>query len=258
MLKNITAKIISNKEIAACIYELVLYCPDADLEHFVPGQFAHIEIPGRNDLLLKRPISINKLDTEEKTVTLVYQLVGKGTNALIGAAPGTEIKAILPIGKGFILNSDHKKVFLVGGGVGIAPLLTVTKRWPDKEYEAYLGYRGIDYAYCIDDFKCECRKVFITSNDGTVGKKGFVTEKLKERLKAFKPDIVLTCGPIPMLKAIKSVIGDIPAQASMEQRMGCGFGACAVCVCGIKDKNGLDYKKACIEGPVFDFAELEL
>ena len=156
MLKNITAKIVSNKKIADCIYELVLYCPDADLKHFVPGQFAHIEIPNRADLLLKRPISINKTDAKNMTVTLVYQLVGSGTYALCEAAAGTQIKSILPIGRGFNLTSAHKKVFLVGGGVGVAPLLPVTRKWADKAYEAYLGYRGAEYAYCIDDFKNSC------------------------------------------------------------------------------------------------------
>ena len=149
-------------------------------------------------------------------------------------------------------------MFLVGGGVGIAPLLTVTQRWPDKHYEAYLGYRGIDYAYCVDDFKGSCSEVFITSNDGTVGRKGFVTEELQERLGDFKPDMVLACGPLPMLRSLKAVIGDVPAQVSMEQRMGCGFGACAVCVCGVKEHGSLEYKKVCIEGPVFDLKEVEL
>ena len=258
MLKNVDTTIISNKAIAECIFELVLHCPDADLENFVPGQFADVEIPNREDLLLKRPISINKLDAEGKTVTLVYQLVGKGTNALAAMEPGAHIKAILPIGRGFDLKPQHKDVMLVGGGVGIAPLYTVTQRWPDKNYDVYLGYRGINFAYCIDDFTKACSRVCVTSDDGTVGQKGFVTKALSERLAENKPDIILACGPAQMLKSLKEAAGDIPVQVSLEQRMGCGFGACAACVCGIKNKDGFDYKKVCIEGPVFDLCEVQL
>lgn len=258
MLKNVKAAIVANSKIAKGIYELVLSCPEADLVHFVPGQFANIEVSNRQDLILKRPISINRVDTEKQTVTLIYQAVGKGTIALTQQEVGTEMKAILPVGRGFNLSSDHKKVFLVGGGVGIAPLFSVTQRWPDKSYEAYLGYRGADYTYLIDDFNKECEEVFITSNDGTVGEKGFVTDILKERLNEVVPDMILACGPTPMLKALESVIGELPAQVSMEERMGCGFGACAVCVCGIKVKGELEYKKVCVEGPVFDLAEVEL
>ncbi len=258
MLKNMDSAIISNKRIADCIYEMVLFCPDADLKEFVPGQFADIEIPNRKDLILKRPLSINKVNVEEKMVTLIYQLVGEGTNSLIELKPNDSLKAILPIGRGFHLASEQKDVMLVGGGVGIAPLYTVIQRWPDKNYDVYLGYRGIDCAYCMDDFKEACSDVCVTSNDGTIGEKGFVTEALSKRLKNKKPDVILTCGTLPMLKSLKAVVGDVPVQASLEQRMGCGFGACAACVCGIKNKDGFEYKKVCTEGPVFDLAEVQL
>ena len=128
MLKNVKTTVVSNNEIANSIYELVLQSKDADLVHFVPGQFANIDIPSRSDLLLKRPISINKVDVAQGTITLVYQPVGQGSQALLSAKPGEQIKAILPIGRGFNLKSSDKKVFLVGGGVGIAPLLSVTQK----------------------------------------------------------------------------------------------------------------------------------
>lgn len=258
MLKNVDTTIVSNKQIANSIHQLVLKSTQADLVHFVPGQFANIDIPNRSDLLLKRPISINKVDAQNSTVTLIYQSIGKGTNALLELKPGTHIKAIMPIGRGFNLKSSDNTVFLVGGGVGIAPLFSVIQKWPNKTYYAFLGYRGKDYSYCSEDFQSVCEKTFITSDDGTIGDKGFVTLSLRDCLADIKPDVVLACGPLPMLKSLKIEIGDIPTQVSMEQRMCCGFGACAVCACGVDNGSGLDYKKVCIEGPVFNLNEVVL
>jgi|APSaa5957512622_1039677.scaffolds.fasta_scaffold26941_2 dihydroorotate dehydrogenase electron transfer subunit len=258
MLKNVVTTIVSNKAIANRIYELVLQSDEADLVHFVPGQFANIDIPNRSDLLLKRPISINKVDVEQGLITLVYQPVGQGTQALLSAQPGEKIKSILPIGRGFNLKASDKTVFLVGGGVGIAPLLPVTKKWPDRDYHAFLGYRSKDCTYCSKDFQAVSDKTYISSDDGTVGIKGFVTDSLSDCLLEVTPDVVLSCGPGPMLKSLKAAVGNIPTQVSLEQRMCCGFGACAVCVCAINNGAGLDYKKACIEGPVFDLNEVVL
>lgn len=260
MLKNVEAIVEENNEIAKGIYRMVLMCKEADLVHFVPGQFANIGIPNHSELLLKRPISINAIDVNQHTVTLVYQIHGKGTSALTSVGHGMKVDTIMPVGSGFNLKSTDKKVFLVGGGVGIAPLLTVTQKWTDKSYEAYLGYRGKDYEYCLEDFEQVCENVFVTSDDGTIGKKGFVTDILKKRLEETKPDVVLACGPVAMLRALKAVLQPfgISAQVSMEQRMCCGFGACAVCVCGVNKGDGLEYKKVCVEGPVFDLYEVEL
>ena len=259
MLKNITAVIKVNEKIADGIYRMVLHCPEADLKHFVPGQFAHVQIPGHNELLLKRPISINAWNMEAQTVTLVYQLLGDGTRAWANAAAGTVVDAIMPVGRGFNLTAADKNVILIGGGVGIAPLLTVTKKWPEKNFDVFLGYRGRNFAYCSEDFNF-CSTVSIASDDGTIGEQGFVTALLDKKLTDFKPDIVLACGPAPMLRSLKGVLADrkIRCQVSMEQRMGCGFGACATCVCGIDTPDGLDYKKVCVEGPVFDLNEVVL
>lgn len=260
MFKKIETFVEENKEIARSIYEMRLKCEGADLRHFVPGQFADLAVPGHSELLLRRPISICTVDLKEETVTLIYQIKGKGTEAFASLNAGTNISAILPTGKGYNLKNTDKNIFLVGGGVGIAPLLSVTQKWPEKEYTAFLGYRGAEYEYCLDDFKRVCKQVFVTSDDGTLGIKGFVTDVIKRRLDETIPDAVLACGPIPMLRALKGVLisSHIPAQVSMEQRMCCGFGACATCVCGIENEDGFDYKKVCIEGPVFDLYEVEL
>ncbi len=259
MLKYVTATIKSNERIASGIYRMALDCPDADLRHFVPGQFAHIKVPAHPELLLGRPISLNEVHAESHTAVIVYQVKGKGTAALSETEAGTRAEMVIPVGRGFHLSAADKTVFLVGGGVGIAPLLTVIQKWPDRHYEAFLGYRGIDYAYCQNDFAA-CKAVNIASDDGTIGEKGLVTALVERRLKELVPDAVLSCGPPPMLKALKSLLEPlgVSAQVSMEQRMGCGFGACATCVCGVYGKDGLDYKKVCVEGPVFDLYEVAL
>lgn len=260
MFKKTNTVLIQNTEIASHIYKMVLKCEGAELEYFVPGQFADLTVPGHNELLLRRPISICTVNVVEQTVTMIYQIKGKGTEAFSALKEGTVLSAILPIGKGFNLTGSDKNVFLVGGGVGIAPLLSVTQKWPDRNYTAFLGYRGMQYEYCLEDFKKVCSQVLVTSDDGTLGEKGLITDVLKKRLDEVIPDVVLACGPLPMLRSLKAVLnnGSIPAQVSMEQRMCCGFGACATCVCGVETENGFDYKKVCIEGPVFDFYEVAL
>ncbi len=259
MLKNLRTTIVSNERIADGIYRMVIFCPGADLAHFIPGQFAHIGIPGHAELLMKRPISINDYDEKTQTITLIYQVKGDGTQALVTTPSGTELDAILPIGRGFHLAAADKKVFLVGGGVGVAPLPTVLKWWHDRQYEVFLGYRSLPFAYCQSDFS-SCDLVHVASDDGTIGQAGVVTTLLEKRLQTDKPDIVLACGPTPMLRVLKEVLNkfEVRCQVSMEQRMCCGFGACATCVCGINTPDGLDYRKVCVEGPVFDMQEVAL
>ena len=259
-MENTTATIKDNTRIAKAIYRMVLHCPDVDLNDFAPGQFANVEITGHSELLLKRPFSINAVDVDAHMVTLIYQVVGKGTEAMSHTTCGTQVSVILPIGQGFDLGDNDKNVYLVGGGVGIAPLLSVIRHWPAKQYHAFLGYRGEDYAYCLGDFESLCAHVFVSSDDGTVGEHGFVTELVKREISSAPPDVVLACGPTPMLKALRDRLlpQKIRAQFSLEQRMACGFGACAACVCGIDKGDGLMYQKVCTDGPIFDMAEVVL
>jgi dihydroorotate dehydrogenase electron transfer subunit len=249
-----------NIALNTAIYKMVLDCPDVDLSKFVPGQFADIEIPGHAEMLLKRPFSIHAVSREDKTVTLIYQIAGKGTEALVDTAAGTQLNAILPIGRGFDLCKVGNNILLVGGGVGIAPLLPVTKHWPYKQYRACLGYRSKDLAYAVGAYDAACDSVAMASDDGSIGIQGVVTDIVRQELGKSKPDMVLACGPTPMLKALKDLLLPlgIPAQFSLEQRMACGFGACATCVCGIDKGDGLSYKKVCTEGPVFDMNEVAL
>ena len=259
-MTNTTATIKENVKINDAMYRMVLDCPDIDLSKFIPGQFADIEVPGHPEMLLKRPFSIHAADAAAHTVTLIYQIAGRGTDALSHAKCGLTLAAILPIGTGFNLQDSDKNVILVGGGAGVAPLLSVVRRWPGRQYRAYLGFRSKDYAYCIDAFESECSSARVSSDDGTVGIHGVITDIVEADVATERPDIVLACGPTPMLKALKGILSprSIRAQFSLEQRMACGFGACATCACGIDNGDGLEYKKVCINGPVFDMDEVVL
>lgn len=259
MMYNVTARITGNSQIADSVCRIAFKTDKNALADFSPGQFADIKIPGRNELILRRPFSIAHANTDSGEFTIIYQIVGEGTKEMTRLKAGDFVEALLPLGKGFSLKESDKKVYLVAGGMGIAPLLSVPGKWT-REYRAFLGYRNSGLVYCAEEMKKACGETAVATEDGSAGFAGYVTELLKESLEREKPDLILACGPVPMLHALKelTVKYSIPAKVSMEERMGCGFGACAVCVCEVKCENGFGYKKVCTEGPVFDINEVVL
>jgi len=255
-MKNFRAKIIKNACIAKGIYELYFQCPKESLRLFKAGQFAHIRIPGANELLLRRPFSICSADPAGGAAAVVYQVAGQGTARLSACTEG-ELDVLLPLGNGFPTDERYKKILLAGGGIGIAPLKSVTEQAHGRRFDAALGYKAREYAYMMEAFKNACGKTVIASDDGSIGFKGLVTDALHTyKLEGY--DAVFACGPVPMLKALQSYFEgkSIPVFASLEERMGCGMGGCAVCVCKLKGKNGFDYKKVCSDGPVFPLSEV--
>lgn len=253
-MKSFIADVISNKKIAKDIYDLLFSCPNEYLNVFIAGQFAHIRIPQSDAMLLRRPFSIHSADKKTNTVSVVYQAVGEGTKRFIEKMSRT-LDILMPLGNGFPQNADYKKILLIGGGIGIAPLFSVTEQYNAK-FDAVLGYRSREYAFDIDTFKSRCNLVNVVSDDGSIGQKGFVTDCLPD-IKQY--DAVFTCGPRPMLYALQQKLKNcgIPAYASLEERMGCGMGGCAVCVCKVKKDENYSYKKVCTEGPVFALAEVD-
>lgn len=244
------AKIISNKNLSCDIFRIVLA-----IEKMPPiqcGQFVMIDCDA-DGLLLKRPISIH--DFDDTSVTLLYQAVGKGTTALSKMKEGEYTDIILPLGKGFEIKG-YKHIALVGGGLGIFPLYSVIKQHPQLKFSAYLGAKDKARFVCVDGFEKSCHCVRLATDDGSAGEKAFITDLLKEDLKKSAFDAIFACGPRPMLSALKSVIKDtqIPVYVSMEERMGCGFGACLTCTCKTVDGN----KRVCADGPVFSIDEVIL
>lgn len=220
------------------------------------GQFMHLKVGG--EFLLRRPFCIHKFD--KRSVTIIVAVVGGGTKRMAEFNCGDELSAILPIGNGFTLSEEHRKILLLGGGVGCAPLITVPVTYPDKEYYSYIGFADKANVAFEKDFASFGKTVVCTDN-GSYGKKGFVTDVLREDVDKINPDVILVCGPTPMMKAAARLSAEkkIPAYMSGETHMGCGVGACLVCACAIKNKDGsVSHKRACVDGPVFNLEDIIL
>lgn len=238
-------------------FKMVIRAPEK-LPHIHCGQFLHLEVP-TGGILLRRPICISNYD--DYCITTYIVIVGKGTKELSKLKPGDKLRAILPIGNGYILEENHKKVVLIGGGVGIAPLITVPKSYPNVEYFTYLGFGTKSMVMMQDDFKAVSKELTVCTDDGSYGKKGFPTDYLDADISRILPDVILTCGTTPMMKAVAAVSlkHNIKAYMSGESHMGCGVGACLVCTCAVKQPDGsIKNKRACVDGPVFSLDEIIL
>ncbi len=253
--KHSVLVVIENVKIAKDIYQMKLAVDREALQFYRPGQFLHIKVPGADSMLLRRPISVNDYNVDEGWIQIAYLVTGEGTRRLSFLREGDRTDVLFPLGNSFKLDEDHKKVLLIGGGIGVAPLLSVMTYYPDREYTALLGYRSRAYIYQAEEFEKKAA-VFVTTDDGSYGHQGFATDLLAERIAVCRPDVILSCGPHCFFESLKKAVDGtgIPTYASLEQRMGCGTGGCSVCVCAVAGEN----KRICVEGPVFDLAEVEL
>ncbi|MDE6398342.1 MAG: dihydroorotate dehydrogenase electron transfer subunit [Clostridiales bacterium] len=254
-MKDITLTIQQKRETAKDVWEITLVA-DSPLPPIHCGQFLHLRVGG--EYLLRRPFCIYKFT--DTSVSIVVAVVGGGTRRLVRMPEGARMQAILPIGNGFTLGENHRKIVLLGGGVGCAPLASVPVTYPDREYISYLGFADKSMVQFEDTFAA-FGKTVVTTDNGTYGKRGYVTDVLRADMQALRPDVILTCGPTPMLKAAAklSLETKVPAYMSCETRMGCGVGACLVCACDIKEKNGeIVRKRACVDGPVFRLEDIVL
>ncbi len=210
------------------------------------GQFAHIYLPGRT---LRRPISICEIDKEKGTLRLVFQIRGAGTAELAQFKAGSTLDILAPLGTGFSLIDSDKKALLVGGGIGVPPLLETAKHYGANATVA-VGFRNKESVILEDDFNNYSCNLKISTDDGSYGYHGLVTDLIKD----CNPDIIYACGPTPMLKAVKTFAeeNNIKCEISLEERMACGIGACLGCACKALDENGEEYMAhVCKDGPVF-------
>ncbi len=237
-------KIVSKREIAKNQVEMLLENKEL-AEEALPGQFVHINI-GSEAHILRRPISV--CDAYENITRIVFEIKGEGTKILSEKKEGEMIDLIGPLGNGFTVKPGQNAV-VIGGGLGSFPLLYLAKKLDNPKI--FLGFRNKDMVCLEDDFK-KCGEVQIATDDGSYGYHGFAIDLAREALDGC--DIIYACGPTPMLKAVKAMGEEkgIKTEISMEQRMGCGVGACLVCVC--KTQSG--YDKVCQKGPVFDAKEV--
>ena len=241
-MKQSMFTIVSNEALTDSVYKMVL---SGDTSHITNcGQFVNIQLDG---MFLRRPISV--CDYDEETLTLVYKVVGKGTEAMSLMTSGTKLDILTGLGNGYDLDCAGEKPVLLGGGVGVPPMYNLAKKLREqgKDVKVILGFNTADEIFYENEFKALGCDVTVTTVDGSYGVKGFVTTVLENMDYTY----FYTCGPEPMLKAVHKT-SVTSGQMSFEERMGCGFGACMGCSC----KTLTGYKRICKEGPVMKKEEI--
>ncbi len=235
-------KITENKKIAKDIWLMVLEGDTSAIT--ASGQFVNIKLDG---FYLRRPISV--CDYDDKTLTLIYKVVGEGTEAMTALGCGEELDVLLGLGNGYDLSKSGEAPLLIGGGVGVPPMYNLCKKLAaeGKNVSVILGFNTKDEIFFEDEFKALGADVYIATVDGSYGTKGFVTDVMKNLNYTY----FYTCGPMPMFKAIEAT-AVTSGQYSFEERMGCGFGACMGCSCKTKYGN----KRICKDGPVLEREEI--
>ncbi|OGW75584.1 MAG: hypothetical protein A2Z72_01560 [Omnitrophica bacterium RBG_13_46_9] len=266
-MKQFKAKIISNRKIAPEHYILSFKRPEKE-RRIEPGQFFYVKISDSYRPLLRKPFSVHKISGY--SIEILYKTIGEGTRALSKRKKGDILDMMGPLGKGFDAVRRHKKVMLVGGGHGVAPLYALAKQLeypavPAGRLSIFIGARTKDHIVCDKKFRRLGARVYIATDDGTRGHKGFVTDLLTRKILGSRDKdtgegrgkghtAIYACGPKEMLKSVWKVARryGIPCQFSLEEYMACGIGTCLGCA--VKTQSG--YKLVCKDGPVFDAKEI--
>ena len=245
-------RVVSVEQIHAR-YVLIKLTDDQQLPEMLPGQFVEVRVDGSPNTFLRRPISINFVDREKNELWLLIATVGDGTRELAKLHPGDLLNCILPLGNGFCAEGGPSVPLLIGGGVGVAPLLYLGAELAKNAIAPtfLLGARTKNDLLLLDEFK-KYGRVVITTEDGSEGEKGFVTNHSLLQQERF--DHIFTCGPTPMMKAVARYAkqADIDCEVSLENLMACGLGACLCCVEKTVDGNLC----VCKDGPVFNINQL--
>lgn len=255
--KKEMAIVLSQKELTENIFDLWL---ETDLAlQAKPGQFMCLYTKD-GAALLPRPISICEADPEQKRIRLVYRIAGRGTKEFSTYKKGMQVPVLGCLGNGFPLEEGvGKTALLMGGGIGVPPILQLAKERKNEKNIILAGYRDAS-TFLKEDFE-KCGELYVATEDGSVGTKGNVMDCIKEH--KLKADLIYACGPMPMLRAIKKYAEEqgILAYISLEERMACGVGACLGCVCKTKNVDAHSHvhnARICTDGPVFDSREVEI
>ena len=253
-MKELLATVKENKRIAEGIWAITLTLPES-VGEIKGGQFANLSV-GDSAYPLKRPLGI--CSAEGNDVTLCYQLKGEGTHLISQKEAGEKLSVLLPLGNGFDLG-NAKNVAVIGGGVGIFPLAAVVRQHAGAvNFRSYIGFRGKQYA-CLEDVFSNGGSLTVATDDGSMGMKGNAVGAFLSDYKEGAADLIISCGPPVMLRALKEALKErgikTKCLVSLEERMGCGIGACLVCVCKKSDGHNA---RVCKDGPVFDINEVEL
>lgn len=253
--ERLTCRVRAMEQLTAAAWSMVIECLEAAAKA-VPGQFVHILPAG--SFTLRRPISICGIDKEAGTLRIVFEVRGKGTDTLSQLHAGDTVDMLAPLGHGFTLLPENARVILIGGGIGTPPMLPLARHYGANAV-VISGFRNADAVILQQDFAETGAKTILCTDDGSAGRAGLVTLPLEEEICAEKPAMICACGPLPMLKAAAALAQkhQIPCEVSLEERMGCGIGACLVCACRTLDEHGDEqYLHVCRNGPVFKAEEV--
>lgn len=243
--------VIKNERLNKDTYRIIVQA-NTSVETIVPGQFVNIAIANSTKTFLRRPISIHDVDTKQNSISLLIKAVGEGTKNLVQAPLKSTINTIFPLGNGFSAPSKGEHILLVGGGVGIAPMLYMAKKNHDlAQIDILLGAKTKDELILLDEFS-QFGNLHVTTDDGSFGTKGFVTN---HSIFDQHFDRIYCCGPEPMMKSVARKASEkaTDCEVSLENNMACGFGVCLCCVTKTTDGN----KCVCSEGPVFNTKDLQ-
>jgi dihydroorotate dehydrogenase electron transfer subunit len=269
MAKDIyIGEILSNEEIQK-EYFLMKVKLASSFDDPLPGQFIMIRIAGLNDPFLSRPISIYSFSRGKNSCSmeLLYRIVGKGTQILAGLIKSSQVEIHGPLGGSFEIPADKKQIIFIAGGIGIAPLSLLAEYLcrnvclSKESMSFYLGAQTADAIVGLGKLQKLCYNIQVCTDDGSLGRKGLVTEAFQKDMKKYSaPDtMIYTCGPKAMVKTLSKILkgSKFHCQASLEERMACGTGACVGCAIAIRNNQGnLTYKRVCADGPVFDIRQI--
>ena len=249
-------KVLSNAAVAKDIWAMEIHAPEI-AKAAAPGQFVNVRLTEKLDPLLRRPISLNSIDAQTGAITLLYLVVGEGTEMMTRLTPGDSIDVLGPLGRGFTLDFAGENAILVGGGIGVAPLYPLAQalRAKGKAVTLIAGAKNEGYLADLDRYTALGATVCTATDDGSAGVHGFVTDVLRDRIADGTCDYIYACGPLPILRAVDDMAREngIDGEVSAESHMGCGLGVCLLCA--NKRKAG-GYALTCTDGPVFKMGEL--
>ena len=258
---KINCELVKKEMLIDGIYKFSVKAPEI-VKDAHAGQFLEIKISKTGEPFLRRPISIFNICKEEGILEFIFQVKGRGTELLAETKIGEELDIMGPLGKGSFKIDDYNNVAIIGGGIGTYPLYELTKELKGKaNLNVYLGFRDKTLVTCEKDFEeIGLNKLVITTDDGSYKEKGYAIDFMKKDIEEHNVDMIFACGPLPMLKAVRAyaIENNIPCQVSLEERMGCGIGACLGCAIKIISGEEPKFGHVCKDGPVFFASDVEI
>lgn len=250
---NEQVQVFENERLSRDVYKMILAAPLV-ARNCLPGQFVMLRINVTGEPLLRRPLSIAGVSEDRERLTLIYRIVGRGTEMMKTLQSGMKIELLGPLGHGFDLSPE--KMLLVGGGIGLAPLLFVAGECCSHSVDLLAGGRCREELFWLELFAKQCTRITAMTDDGSLGGHGTCADALPRLLQEQQYDSILTCGPRPLMKKVAEIAATfrIPVQVSLEEHMACGLGACLTCTCDTRD--GFS-RQVCKDGPVFRAEEVK-